>query len=279
MKFTSVTKLKAWIRNKAKEADAPIDVIMRSYMMERFLERISLSEYRENFIIKGGFLIKALVGIDLRMTMDMDATIKGIRINHEVVEKLINNIASIDAGDDITFEILSIKPIRDASECDDFCISLRGWFLKLRQDIKVDITVGDLVLPSEIEQDYPLMFENRSISIMAYNLYSILAEKLDATLTNNIHNTRSRDFYDLYLLTHLNKNKIDCKQLQEITQAKMYDRGNNVYYDNRRIYLKKTFESKKIRDHWTTYANEYNYASEISFDDIIPAIYWLLDET
>ena len=279
MKFTSVTKLKDWIRNKAKEIDAPIDIMMRSYMMERFLERISLSEYRDNFIIKGGFLIKALVGIDLRMTMYMDATIKGIQINYELVEKMINEISSIDAGDDITFEILSIKPIRDASEYDDFCISLRGWFLKLRQDIKVDITVGDLVLPSEIEQDYPLMFENRSISIMAYNLYSILAEKLDATLTNNIHNTRSRDFYDLYLLTHLNKDKIDRKQLQEITQTKMYDRGNSVYYDNRRIYLEKTFESEKIRDHWATYANEYSYANKIPFDDIIPTIYWLLEES
>jgi len=92
------------------------------------------------------------------------------------------------------------------------------------------------------------MFENRSISIMAYNIYSILAEKLDATLTNNIHNTRSRDFYDLYLLTHLNKNKIDRKQLQEITQVKMYDRGNNIYFDNRRIYLEKIFESEEIRN-------------------------------
>jgi len=279
MKFTSVTKLKDWIRNKAKEIDAPIDITMRSFMMERFLERISLSEYRDNFIIKGGFLIKALVGIDLRMTMDMDATIKGIQINYEAVEKIINEISLIDADDDITFEILSIKPIRDASEYDDFCISLRGWFLKLRQDIKIDITVGDLVLPSEIEQDYPLMFENRSISIMAYNLYSILAEKLDATLTNNIHNTRSRDFYDLYLLTRLNKNKINRKQLQEIIQAKMYDRGNSVYYENRRIYLEKIFESEKIRDHWATYANEYNYASAISFDDIIPVIHWLFEET
>lgn len=277
MKFTSVPQLKDWVRNKANANRIYPPILMRSYFMERFLERISLSQYRDNFIIKGGFLIASMVGMDMRMTMDMDTTIRNLKINRETIEEIINELAEIDAGDGVTFEILSIKPIRDESIYEDFCISMRAWFLQIRQDIKLDITMGDMVLPSEIEHNYQLMFEDRTIPIVAYNLYTILAEKLDATLTNNIHNTRSRDFYDLYLLTNLNRDNIDRKQLQEITKTKMYNRGHNVYFDNRMFYLENTFKSERIRAGWAAYASDYNYASEISFDDIIPNIYWLLE--
>jgi len=198
MQFTSPTMLKDWIKNKSLETGISATLLMRSYMMERFLERISLSEYRENFILKGGFLIASMVGVDQRMTMDMDTTIKGISIDKSIIKNIVNEIIGIDARDDITFEILGIKGVREESPYDDFRISLRGWFHKMRADIKIDITVGDSIYPAEVDYPYDLMFENRSIPIMAYTLNTILAEKMDSVLSRRTSNTRSRDFYDIY---------------------------------------------------------------------------------
>lgn len=277
MKFTSHMQLRDWIKNKSKKMNAPEGMLMRAYFMERFLERVSISEYKENIVIKGGFLISSLVGIDVRMTMDLDTTVKSIEINRQTVEEMINKITTIDVSDGVTFEILSIKPIRDISEYDDFRISIRAWFLKLRQDIKIDITVGDHIIPEEIEYDYKLMFEERTVPIMAYSLYTILAEKLDAILTRNTESTRARDYYDIHLLVLLNKDKIDRKLLQETTRTKMENRHHAEYFDNCKEYLKRIENSPELRRVWNAYTGRYSYAKDIEFTDIIPLIYWLLE--
>jgi len=276
MKFTSVTKLKTWAKMKGEETQTPPEIIMRTYMMERFLERISLSQYKDNFILKGGFLIASMVGLDMRSTMDMDTTIKGIFINEEILKGIVDEIMSIDAHDGITFELLSAKPIRDISEYDDFNFSIRCWFEKLRQDIRIDITIGNLILPSEITHDYQLLFENRTIQVKAYNLYTVLAEKIDAILSNNIHNTRTRDYYDIYLLVGLYKERIDRKKFSEILQVKMNEKNHNVYLDNQKLYVQKISEHTPIINMWEEYTKIYGFAKNITFTDVLVSLNWLL---
>ncbi|MCL1950296.1 MAG: nucleotidyl transferase AbiEii/AbiGii toxin family protein [Turicibacter sp.] len=277
MLFKSPTKLKDWIKNKSKQTGTPATMLMRAYMMERFLERVALSEYREHFILKGGFLIASMIGIDKRTTMDLDATIKGLPINRMRIEQIVQEIIGIDANDAVTFEVLGIKNIREESEYDDFRISLRGWFFKLRSDMKIDITIGDLVIPSEIEYPYPLMFEGRSIPILAYNLYTILSEKMDSILTRNITNTRARDFYDIYVLVTLNQEQINRLDFQHVLTTKMKARGHFAHVENHLQYLVDISSSPELRQHWLAYTNEYDYAREIGFDDILPVIGWLMD--
>jgi len=274
--FSSVTKLKDWIKKKAAESGAEPALMMRYYMMERFLERISVSNYRENLVLKGGFLISSLVGTDLRMTMDMDATIKGLQVNREIIKKIVNELIAIDIGDGITFEILRIKAIRPDSEYDDFEFSLRAWFHKMRADIRIDFTVGDLVLPSEIEYNYQLMFEERSVPVLVYNLYTILAEKLDAILVLNVDSTRLRDYYDVYLLVNLYRENINQKKFQEIFLTKMKSRGHERYFEKYNQLLTDINNSDQMRVRWASYQTDYSYANKISFDNIIPVIHWLL---
>jgi len=142
MTFTSATQLKDWIKNKSKQTGVPANVLLRSYMMERLLERVSLSSYRENMILKGGFLIAAMVGIDRRSTMDMDTTIKGLPISYVSIGRILREIMSVDAGDSVTFEVQDIRNIHDISEYDNFRVSIRASFYSIRADMKIDITTG-----------------------------------------------------------------------------------------------------------------------------------------
>ncbi|MDD3152960.1 MAG: nucleotidyl transferase AbiEii/AbiGii toxin family protein [Bacteroidales bacterium] len=154
--------------------------------MERFLERIAVSRYRDNFILKGGFLIAAMVGIDMRSTMDIDTTLKGIPVNESEIKKIITEILNTSVNDNVYFEMDSVQPIHDSGEYNDFRIGLTAAFFTMKIKLKLDITTGDSIIPSEIDYSYKLMFENRDISIKAYNLQTILAEKIESILARNV---------------------------------------------------------------------------------------------
>lgn len=277
MKFSSPTKLKDWIKKKAVEKNTTPELMIRSFMMERFLERISVSPYQENFILKGGFLIASMVGVDQRMTQDMDTTIKGMSVNNETIEKIIKEIIESDVDDNINFEVLSIKNIRDDSLYDDFRISLRGWLFKLRADIKVDITIGDSVIPTEISYPYRLLFEDRTVPIMAYNLDTILSEKMDSILSRNVSNTRSRDFYDVYLLVNLYRSTIDRMSFQQALKIKMKERNNEDSLKIHAILIEKIEDSDNLTTDWKNYGSKYPYAKNISFESVVQEIIWLLE--
>jgi len=276
MTFTSATKLKDWVKNKSKQSGLEPTIVMRAYMMERFLERVSLSPYKENIILKGGFLISAIVGIGQRTTMDIDTTIKGLPINREQIEKIISEILAIDVGDNVTFEVLSIKNIHDISPYEDFRFSIRAWFSKLRSDMKIDITVGDTIIPSETEYPYTLMFENRSIPIMAYHLTTILAEKIETILSRNITTTRARDFYDVYILTTLNADSLSKQDLKHALLAKAEERNSLTAIGNWQHHLHEMKISPELQKLWGNYQREYSYAKNISFDNTLQAIEILL---
>lgn len=278
MKFESAMQLKGWIKNKAKQTGAPANVLLQSYMMERFLERLSLSPYRENLILKGGFLIAAMIGVERRSTMDMDATVKGLSINRDKLESILREIVSIDADDGITFEIQDMRNIHDISEYDDFRVSLQASYRTIRVDMKLDVTIGDSVIPGAVEFPYALMFEERTIPVMAYNLYTILAEKIETILSRNVANTRGRDFYDAYVLLSLNQDTLVREDLFHALRIKAEERGSVPALENHAKHLREIENSPDIAKIWTMYAKNYPYANGITLTDIIAKIEWMFIE-
>ena len=270
--------MKDWIKNKSKQTGAPANVLLQTYMMERLLERVSISSYRDNLILKGGFLIAAMVGIDRRATMDMDATVKGLPVSREGVGEILNEIISLDADDGVAFEIQDIKNIHDISEYDDFRVSLRAVFYTVRVSMKIDVTTGDAIIPREIEYPYRLMFEDRVIPVMAYNLYTILAEKIETIISRNVTNTRGRDFYDVYILLSMNKDVISREELLHALRIKAQERGSVAAVENYAKHLRDIADSPEIAKIWAGYVRSYPYAKGIALPDILVLIAWVFDD-
>ena len=190
-------QLKDLIRNLSRKKSADAQLLMRNYMMERFLERISLSEYRDKFILKGGMLVAAMVGLDARSTMDLDAPVKGANVNVEDIENLISAIVSVPLDDGVKFQLKSISEIMDETEYPGIRVNMTTTFDGVVTPLKIDISTGDAITPREIRYSFKLMLEDRSIDIWAYNLETVLAEKLETIITRTTTNTRMRDFYDI----------------------------------------------------------------------------------
>ena len=277
MKFTSARQLKDWIKNKSKQTGTPANTLLQTYMMERFLERISLSEYKDNMVLKGGFLIASMIGIDKRSTKDMDTTMIGLYIDHNEIERIINKVISIDVNDDVSFIVIGIESIHEDSDYDDFRIMLKASFHTIRVDMKLDITVGDSIIPREINYQYKLMFDDRSISVMAYNLYTILAEKIETILSRNVTNTRGRDFYDSFTLLSLHKNSIIRSELLHAIRIKAENRKSLAVIDNYAKHLKDISESPEIENIWSSYKNNYPYAEGIAITDVVMQIAWVFE--
>ena len=277
MRFTSATQLKDWIKNKSKQTGAPANVLLQTYMMERLLERVSLSPYRDNLILKGGFLIAAMVGVGRRTTMDMDTTVKGLPVSREGVGSILTEIISVDADDGVTFEIQDIKNIHDISEYDDFRVSLRAMFHTVRVSMKIDLTTGDAIIPREIEYQYRLMFEDRTIPVMAYNLYTILAEKIETILSRNVTNSRGRDFYDAYILLSMNRETLSRPELLDALRVKAEERGSVNDIENHAKHLSDIAASPEIAKIWAGYVKSYPYAEGIALPDILALVAWVFE--
>ena len=268
MKIDSPRQLKDWINNKAKENNLIANTVLQNFMMERLLERISVSKYKDNFILKGGFLIAAMIGIDMRSTMDMDTTIKGVPVNRDAIEVILNEILSIDLEDNVNFKLENIKNIHDISDYDDFRVSVEAQFFTIRVKMKIDITTGDVIIPREVEYSFKLMFEERYISIKAYNLNTILAEKVESILVRNVANTRARDFYDVYILLSLRRKDINIESLRSAIITKAEERNTLVYIENNEKYLRDIEVSEDLKAIWESYTRKYPYAKGIQFSEI-----------
>jgi predicted nucleotidyltransferase component of viral defense system len=210
--------------------------------------------------------------------MDMDTTVKGLPVSRESIEDILREIISIDAGDEVAFEIRGIKSIHDISECDDFRISLRTVFHTILVNVKIDVTTGNTVIPREIEHLYRLMFEERTIPVMAYNLYTILAEKIETILSRNVTNTRGRDFYDAYILLSMHKDTISRPELLHALRAKAEKRGSVSFMESHAKHLGDIAAAPEISKIWVGYAKGYPYARGITLPDILALIAWVFDE-
>ena len=220
-------QLKAIIKNIAKNKNISAALVLQNYMLERFLERVSLSKYHDNYIIKGGFLIASMVGLDSRATMDMDATIKGYPVNEEAIRKMVEGIIAVPVEDAIHFCLKSVREIREGDEYTGYRVALTADYEKTAVPLKLDITTGDKITPREIEYSYKLMMEDRSIRVLAYNLSTILAEKLETVVSRGEQNTRPRDYYDIYILSKLQAENIDVDSLKAALSATTAKRGSS----------------------------------------------------
>ena len=260
-------QLKAYVKNLAKEKNISAQIVLQNYMLERLLERISISEYHDNFILKGGFLLAAMVGLDTRATMDMDATIKGLPVTKETISEMFGEICKIHIDDDINFEFSGIADIREDDEYGGYRVSLSGNYLPMAVPLKIDITTGDKITPREMMYSFNLMFEERSINVLAYTVETILAEKLETIISRGDQNTRPRDFYDVYILNTLQKKNIDNQILKEAFAATVKKRGTEHIVTNYKEIIETVLKSSVMKDQWARYQKEFDYAKDIRFED------------
>lgn len=264
-------QLKDLIRNMSKDKSADAQVLLRNYMMERFLERISLSEYKDNFILKGGMLVAAMVGLDSRSTMDIDATIKGTNVSVEDVENIVAVIANVKLEDGVTFRVKSISEIMDEAEYPGIRVSMDCLFDGTRVPLKIDISTGDIITPKEVLYSFKLMFEDRSIDVLAYNLETVIAEKLETVISRSTANTRMRDFYDMYILDLIYGNNLDKDILHSALMATAEKRGSSGLMSEAEHILETIHGSKYMIELWNNYSSKFSYASDVSWDMVITA--------
>ena len=270
--INTAKQLKDLIRNLSKKKSADAQILMRNYMMERFLERMSVSEYKDKIILKGGMLVAAMVGLDARATMDIDATIKGADVNVEAVEQIITNIISVPMDDGVIFRVKQISEIMDEAEYPGVRISMETEFDGVRTPLKIDISTGDVITPREIQYSFKLMLEERTIDVWAYNLESILAEKLETVISRNITNTRMRDFYDIHILLKLYGNTFDANMLGEALQATAKKRETERYLSNAVEVFDEIQNDSNMLKLWTSYQKKFSYAEDISWDTVVDAV-------
>ena len=272
--ITTARQLKDLVRNLSKKKSADAQILMRNYMMERFLERISLSEYKNQFILKGGMLVAAMVGLDARATMDLDATIKGTNVSVEDVEMIISQIISIPLDDGVSFRIKRISEIMEEADYPGVRVSTETKFDGVITPLKIDISTGDIITPREIKYNFNLMLENRTIEVWAYNLETVLAEKLETVISRNVTNTRMRDFYDIYILQKLHGKQLKKQVLWNALVATARKRGTleQINSGDRREIFDEIEISSVMENLWKTYQKNYSYAVDVSWHIIMEFI-------
>ena len=270
-------QLKAVINKTAKEKHIPAQLVMQNYMLERLLERISRSKYQGNFILKGGLLIASMVGLHSRATMDMDATIRNHPVNENSIKTMFEEIVSIPIDDDISFSFQGVGEIRKNDAYGGYRISLTANFPPMKVPLKLDITTGDKITPEAVEYKYPMMFSNGTLEIFAYNLETILAEKLETVISRGDQNTRPRDFYDIFILSKLKGNMINLDTLRRALSETSRKRNSSDLIPQYRSIVEQVIESTAMQQHWKTYQRDYEYAREVEFSLACETIIKIMD--
>jgi hypothetical protein len=246
--------------------------------MDRFLARLSVAEYKRKFTIKGGILISALIGFVSRTTMDIDLTIKNLPLKKEKIETIIKEIISINTNDDVRFSFVRIESIRDEAEYDCFRISLDIFFNKIKENIKIDITIGDAITPKEIKLSYRTLIDGENISLYSYNIETVLAEKVETILSRSGLNTRMRDYYDCYILPKTYGNKIDYGVFASAIRATSNKRGSGFILQDYRIIIDELKSNDELLNRWRNYVSKNTYAQDIVLGDTIKIIEELMNK-
>ena len=264
--------LKAKALTLAKQTNIPNKYIIQNFMFEALLKRISNSNYKDKFIIKGGLLLSSIFGVNLRSTMDLDTTIKGLPLNKSTITKVITEIINIDLKDNITFEIENIKDIREEDLYSGYNVNLKADFDGLKTNLMIDITTGDIITYKEVEFKYNTLFDNDTINIMTYNYETIIAEKFESIISRNIDNTRMKDYYDLYMFVNLKWNDINKETLRKAIINTSKNRETLSYIENANDYINLIEDDSELKLLWNNYQKNYEYAKDISFEDTIKSI-------
>lgn len=264
--------LKAKVSNLSKKTNIPNKYLIQNFMFEALLKRISVSKYKDKFIIKGGLLLSSIFGVDLRSTMDLDTTIKGLSLGRGTITKAIKEIINIDLDDNIKLEIENIKDIRGEDLYQGFEVNLKAEFDWLKTNLMIDITIGDVITYKEIEFKYNTIFDNETINIMTYNYETIIAEKFESIISRNIDNTRMKDYYDLYMFVNLKWDDINKAVLRKAIINTSKVRETLDYIDDANRYIELISDDSRLKLLWDSYKNNYEYAKDINFEDTINAI-------
>ena len=262
-------QIKGAIRNISKKTGVNPNSLLQMCLFEGILEKLSKSKYSENFILKGGLLISSLIGVDMRSTMDMDTTIKGIPLNEVSITKILNEILAIEIDADIEYKLIKLSPIRQEDVYEDFCASISCIFGKINANLNIDITTGDVITPKEINYFYSKILEEGTIPIMTYTIETILAEKFETISSRNITTTRARDFYDLYMIYSIYKYKIDKYILRKAIERTSKHRGSLETALQYKEIVELFRESETPKELWKKYTQNNPYAKDVDFLDTI----------
>lgn len=264
---------KAIINNMAKENNVAAQSVLQTYMLERLLERISISKYKDNFILKGGMLISAMLGIDSRTTMDMDTTIKGLPLTKDNITNIMDEICNIEIDDNVTLKINKVELIREDDDYGGYRITFEAKYNnEMPVIMRIDITTGDKITYKEIEYSFTLMLEDRKIQIWSYNVETIIAEKFEAIVKRGVLSTRIRDYYDVYMLINTQNKIIDKKNLKDAITLTAQHRGTNEIIKDWKKIVEKITNDSKMRQQWKRYQKDNFYAEEIEYNELINAI-------
>ena len=264
---------KAIINNMAKENNVVAQSVLQTYMLERLLERISISKYKDNFILKGGMLISAMLGIDSRTTMDMDTTIKGFPLTKDNITNIMDEICNIEIDDNVKLKINKVELIREDDDYGGYRITFETKYNnEMPVIIKIDITTGDKITYKEIEYSFTLMLEDRKIQIWSYNVETIIAEKFEAIVKRGVLSTRIRDYYDVYMLINTQNKIIDKKTLKDAITLTAQHRGTSEIIKDWKKIVEKIANDSKMRQQWKRYQKDNFYAEEIEYKELINAI-------
>ena len=270
-------QIKGRIKSVAKQNNADARTLMRIYMMERFLERLAQSEYRDNFIIKGGILVTAMIGVAHRSTMDIDTSMKNLNLSAEDALRVVNQVRDIDLDDGVSFEVKDVSNIMDEMEYPGIRVTMNANVGRLITPLKIDISTGDVITPRAIEFNYDLLLEDRSISLWSYNLETILAEKLQTVLARGILNTRMRDFYDIRMLLDTYEDKVNKAVLKDAFAATCKKRGTDHLQEQAEEIIKIIEADEQLQVLWRAYQKKYSYAAEIDYASVISGVRKLMD--
>lgn len=270
-------QIKGRIKSVAKQNNADARTLMRIYMMERFLERLAQSEYRDNFIIKGGILVTAMIGVVHRSTMDIDTSMKNLNLSAEDALRVVNQVKDIDLDDGVSFEVKDVSNIMDEMEYPGIRVTMNANVGRLITPLKIDISTGDVITPRAIEFNYDLLLEDRSISLWSYNLETILAEKLQTVLARGILNTRMRDFYDIRMLLDTYEDKVNKAVLKDAFAATCKKRGTDHLQEQAEEIIKIIEANEQLQVLWRAYEKKYSYAADIDYASVISGVRKLMD--
>lgn len=267
--------LQARIKNLSKEKGVPSNVILQDYFFDAFLKRLAKSKYMDNFVFKGGFLLSATLGIDFRSTMDLDFLLTKLAISKETIKKIFNEIILVDANDNVTFEFISIDDIRQEDIYGGFTISLLGRLENIKVMVNIDVATGDPITPSAIAYKYHFLFDNESLVFAAYNFETIIAEKLQTILTRGVTNSRSKDFYDLYIIQKLRWNDVDSSILKEAFLNTCKYRNTFFTFEEATQIIIQIENEPVMQKRWASYARKNSFASNVTFSDTISSLNYI----
>ncbi len=270
-------QLKAKIKNLALKNKIPAQAVLQNFMLERLLERVATSDYRDKIILKGGMLIASMIGIGSRTTMDMDATVRGYPLSDEAIQNAFAEICSIPLNDDVILTLNSITPIRDEDEYGGFRLMINANYETINTPLKVDITTGDIITPEAVRYTFHSSFEEKKIEIWAYNIETILAEKVETILRRSVLNTRPRDFYDVYILIKTHQPTIDKDIFIAALNATAQKRSSLPALKDQRKILQAIQSDSPMRQRWDLYCRENYYANSIEFDEVINSLVEILN--